>query len=82
MYSGLIGKIEKAKWYAQDPSRVTLLKFTILFHGDHSDHVLTFDNGLWHCECAFYASHLTCSHTMAVETQLGEMLPEGLPAPS
>lgn len=82
MDSGLIGKIEKAKWYAQDPSRVTLLKFTALFHGDHSDHVLTFDNGLWHCECAFYASHLICSHTMAVEKQLGEMLPEGLPAPS
>ena len=66
MDSGLIGKIEKAKWYAQDPSRVTPLKFTALFHGDHSDH----------------ERHQTCSHTMAVDTQLGEMLPEGLPAPS
>ena len=54
MDSGLIGKIEKAKWYAQDPSRVTPLKFTALFHGDHSDHALTIDNSRWHCQCAFY----------------------------
>jgi hypothetical protein len=61
---------------------VILLKFTALFHGDHSDHALTFDNGRWHCECAFYASHQTCSHTMAVDTQFSSMLPVGLSAPS
>ena len=75
MNSGLIGKIEKAKRYAQDPGRVSLLKFTVLFRGDHSDHTLTYDSGTWHCECAFFSSHRTCSHTMAVDHQLGGMIP-------
>mgnify|MGYP001374949731 CR=1 FL=1 len=82
MDSGLIGKIEKAKWYAQDPARVILLKFTVLFHGDHSDHVLTYDNGFWDCDCVFYATHRTCSHTMAIDSQLGAMLGSPSPVPS
>ena len=82
MNSGLIGKIEKSKWYAQDPTRISLLKFTVLFRGDHSDHALTYDNGFWHCECAFYTNHHTCSHTMAIDLQLGAMLTSGSPVPS
>lgn len=75
MNSGIIGKIEKAKRYAQDPGRISLLQFTVLFHGDHSDHTLTYDGGTWRCECSFFATHNTCSHTMAVDAQLGGMLP-------
>ena len=75
MNSGIIGKIEKAKRYAQDPGRITLLKFTVLFHGDHADHTLTYDGGEWRCECSFFAAHNTCSHTMAVDAQLGGMIP-------
>ncbi|MCY4625243.1 MAG: hypothetical protein OXC99_09635 [Chloroflexi bacterium] len=75
MNSGLIGKIEKAKRYAQDPGRLTLLKFTVHFHGDHSDHTVTYEGGSWHCECSFFSTHNTCSHTMAIDAQLGGMIP-------
>ena len=82
MDSGLIGKIEKSKWYAQDPSRIKLLKFTVRFRGDHSDHALTFENGFCDCDCAFYANHHTCSHAMAIDSLLGEMLASASPVPS
>jgi hypothetical protein len=75
LYSSLISKIEKARRYAQERDRVTLLQFKATFRGEHSRHELSFDNGTWTCTCHFFASHGTCSHTMALEQMLGEMLP-------
>ena len=75
MYSGLISKIEKARLYAQEPYRVTLLQFTANFHGDHSDYTVTFDLENWTCSCSFYARHNLCSHTMALQQLLGGMVP-------
>ena len=75
MDSGLINKIEKARRYAEDPGRVTLIQFTALFHGDHHDHTLTYDHGAWRCDCVFFAGHDTCSHTMAASAQLNDLIP-------
>ena len=83
MRSSLIGKIEKAKRYAQEPDRVTLSDFTAQFRGGHDTHTVNYAQGKWHCSCYFFSQWGTCSHTMALQQMLGNMLPkEALTSPS
>ena len=42
MQSSLIGKIEKAKRYAQEPDRVTLSEFSAGFRGDHNSYTVSY----------------------------------------
>jgi hypothetical protein len=74
MDSGMIGKIQKAKQYAQERDRIEFRQFSVLLHGENHDHLVTYDNGRWQCECHFFQTHDVCSHTMAMERVLGEML--------
>jgi len=74
MDSGMIGKILKAKQYAQERDRIEITQFSVIFHGENNDHQVTYNDGKWTCQCNFFASHNVCSHTMALERILGEML--------
>ena len=76
MRSSLIGKIEKAKRYAQEPGRVTFSGFTAVFHGENDNHKISYANRKWHCTCHFYSQWETCSHIMALQQILGNMLPK------
>ncbi len=73
---GLIGKIEKAKRYAEERHRFRFNMFEVTFHGDNNDHCVSFENGTFDCDCEFFLTHKRCGHTMAVEILLKEMLPE------
>jgi hypothetical protein len=75
MDSGMIGKIQKAKFYAEEPERICFEQFKATFQGTNSRHTLSYDNGTWRCTCNFFASRGVCSHTMAIERLLGVMLP-------
>ncbi|PKN93846.1 MAG: hypothetical protein CVU44_08510 [Chloroflexi bacterium HGW-Chloroflexi-6] len=72
---GLIGKIEKAKRYAEDRKRFTFEKFEVTFRGDNNDHHVTFENGKFQCDCEFFMTHERCGHTMAIEILLKDMIP-------
>ena len=76
MQSSLIGKIEKAKRYAQETDRINFSSLSVKFRGEHDDYVIDFKDGKWHCSCNFFSSWGTCSHTMALEKILGNMLPK------
>jgi hypothetical protein len=76
MRSSLIGKIEKAKRYAQEPGRVTFSDLTAVFHGENDDHQLGYTDGKWHCTCRFFSQWGTCSHIMALQHIIGNMLPK------
>jgi len=76
MQSSLIGKIEKAKRYAQEKDRVTFSELAVKFRGDNNNYDVSFHDGKWHCTCNFFSSWGTCSHTMALEKILGNMLPQ------
>ncbi|HWS23891.1 MAG TPA: hypothetical protein VN226_05610 [Anaerolineales bacterium] len=71
---GMIGKIEKAHKYAEDRSRFTFTSFTVDFHGDNNDHLVTFKDGKFNCDCEFFAMHDRCGHTMALEILLKDMI--------
>jgi hypothetical protein len=76
MQSSLIGKIEKAKRYAQETDRITFSEFSVKFRGEHDTYITGLKDGKWHCTCAFFTTWKICSHTMAMEKVLGNMLPK------
>jgi hypothetical protein len=73
--SSVIGKIEKAKRYAQERDRMQVKSLTVHFRGTNDDHEVQLENGKWHCGCDFFENHGTCAHTMALERVLEGMLP-------
>jgi len=75
MQSSLIGKIEKAKRYAQETDRVTFNELSVKFRGENNNYDTGYKGGEWHCSCSFFANWGLCSHTMALEKMLTDMLP-------
>jgi len=74
MDSSIIGKIEKAKQYAEEKDRVDITSFAATFKGNHDQYDVRFEGGSWRCECNFFASRDVCSHTMALQRILEEMI--------
>ncbi|MSQ15564.1 MAG: hypothetical protein EXR50_06855 [Dehalococcoidia bacterium] len=75
MNASLIGKIEKAKRYAEEPKRVSFREFSVVFSGENDDHIVSFKSDEWNCSCDFFTGWKVCSHTMALERILLDMLP-------
>ena len=73
---GMIGKIDKAKRYAEQRERIRFTVFEVTFHGDNNDHHVHFKDGVFKCDCEFFITHHHCAHTMAIEILLKDMLPE------
>lgn len=71
---GMIGKIEKAKRYAQEKKRFQFKSFTVAVKGDNNTHDVSFAKGEWKCDCEFFSSHGRCVHTMALEEILNGMI--------
>jgi len=80
MDSGMIGKIEKAKRYAEEPHRFRFNKFDLTFHGDNNNHHVVFNEGNFQCDCEFFITHKRCGHTMALEILLKDMIPASVEA--
>ncbi len=74
MDSGMIGKIEKSRRYAQELDRISFNAFEVELRGDHDRYAVTYRNGEWTCECNFFGMRGVCSHTMAMERILSDML--------
>ncbi len=78
---GMIGKIEKARRYAEQRERIQFEQFAVTFDGENNPHRVEFSHGNWRCDCNFFATRGVCSHTMAMERILEQMLPEPMVAP-
>jgi len=76
MDNGLIRKIEKAKRYAEQRDRIRFQSLAVTFEGENNPHTVNLDAGVWQCDCDFFQTRGRCSHTMALEMILDEMLPE------
>ncbi len=76
MQSSLISKIEKARIYAEDLSRFEFRSLRCEVRGDSTTHTAELGPDGWSCDCFFFQDAKTCSHTMALERVLGQMLPE------
>jgi hypothetical protein len=78
MQSSLIGKIEKAKRYAQERDRIRFSSLRVDFRGENDSHNVWLEDEHWHCSCDFFAGWGFCCHTMALERVLEGMLPESV----
>ena len=82
LQSSLIGKVEKAKVYAQERHRMQVEQLTVRFTGANADHIVSLVEGAWHCSCDFFEGWKVCSHTMALERVMDGMVPQQSIAPS
>ena len=76
MRSSLISKIEKAHRYAGERDRIAIRDFSVNFQGEHGTYTTRYKDKEWHCTCNFFAGWETCSHVMAMQKILGDLLPE------
>jgi site-specific recombinase XerC len=72
----MIGKIEKAHRYAQEPERLTVTSFQADFRGSHDTYTVSLTERGWHCSCHTFEAHVldSCAHVMAVQQLLAPML--------
>lgn len=75
MDNGMIRKYEKAKIYAEQRERMQVQELKVQFDGRNNPHTVEFRDGKWQCDCEFFVGRDRCSHTMALEIVLGDMLP-------
>jgi hypothetical protein len=54
MSSSYIGKVDKARKYAEEPDRVNIHTFEASFLGNHNTYRVAYKDGDWSCECAFF----------------------------
>ena len=78
MNSGMIGKIDKAHRYAQEPNRMQIAEFSATFRGSHDDYRVELTSEGWRCSCHTFEAHVldSCPHVMAAQLILGPMLTE------
>lgn len=70
----MIGKIQKAKDYAEEPSRATFNSLTVEFTGSNDSYQLTLGPDGWHCTCPGFQLYGICPHIMSMERRFGMML--------
>lgn len=74
MHSDLIGKIEKARHYAEEPERIAIDEITVRFHGGNNDHIIRLANNRWSCDCEVFHLRGVCAHVMTLQKVLAPML--------
>ena len=74
MYSGIIGKVDKAKKYSNETERINITNLTADFQGEHDIYQVSFIAGDWDCQCLFFTTRGVCSHTMALQRVLEKVM--------
>lgn len=75
----VVSDVEKAARYADEKDRIQFQSFKVTFHGNNSDHIVIYDQGRWDCDSVSFKLRGVCSHTMAMERLLRDMI-QPLPA--
>ncbi len=74
---GMIGKIKKAKMYAEEGAdRIDFESLRVRIQGDNNEspHIVEYNQGVWNCDCEFFETRGVCSHSMAIERILQNMV--------
>ena len=70
----MVSKLEKARQYAKERERFQFDSFQVTMDGKNKGHTVTYDHGKWGCDCEFFKTHGRCSHSMALELILQDMV--------
>ncbi len=71
---GMIGKIEKAKRYAEERDRITFNSLLVQFKGDNATYEISLGPGGWQCTCSGFQKYAICPHLMTMERLFKPML--------
>ncbi|MBZ0278786.1 MAG: SWIM zinc finger family protein [Anaerolineae bacterium] len=71
---GMIGKIEKAKRYAEERDRITFNSLEIEFKGNNNFYHISLTDSGWRCSCPGFQAHAICPHIMTMERLFKPML--------
>ena len=66
MDSGLIGKLDKAKRYAQEPHRFHFEALTVKIDGENNSHFFRFADNKWDCDCDYFRSRGVFTHSLTL----------------
>ena len=75
----VVSDVDKAQRYAQERDRIRFTAFDVTFHGNNSEHTVTYDNGQWFCDSVSFKLRGVSSHIIAMERLLKGMIE---PAPA
>lgn len=75
---GMIGKIEKARRYAEERDRITFNSLAVEFTGEHGIYEVLLNNEGWASNSPSFQAHGIDVHIMALERLLGPMLKRDL----
>jgi len=70
----VVSDVEKSIQYAEEKDRIKFISFNANFRGSHNEYHISYDNGKWDCDNAYFQSRGICSHTMAMEHMLGDLV--------
>ena len=69
----IANRILKARQYAEEKDkRIHVNSFDVELRGEHDQHNVTYDRGLWDCSCEEFTLRNICSHVMAMEEIMGD----------
>ncbi len=74
--SAYVSKIEKSRLYAEEPERIKFNSFEATLRGTHEEHHISMTGDDFSCDCHGLEAQGTCSHIMALQKILAEMLTE------
>jgi hypothetical protein len=70
----VVSDVEKAKQYSEETDRIRFVSFTATFKGGHNDYSVSYEDGVWKSNNAYFQTHGLCSCTMAMERMLKGMV--------
>ncbi len=66
-------RLIKGRQYAQErDQRIRAHSFEVELHGEHANHLVTYNRGDWTCDCEEFQLRGVCAHIMAMEEILGD----------
>jgi hypothetical protein len=72
-------RLVKARQYAEErDQRIRVHSFEVELRGDNSNHLITYDEGDWECDCEEFVLRGVCAHVMAMEEILGDAVEPAL----
>ncbi|HMN31213.1 MAG TPA: SWIM zinc finger family protein [Caldilineaceae bacterium] len=74
-------RLVKARQYAEERDhRIRVHSCEVELRGEHSNHIITYDDAVWECDCEEFVLRGVCPHVMAMEEILGASVEPALPA--
>ena len=66
-------RIIKARQYAAERDRrIHVNSFEVQIDGDNANHQVSYNRGVWGCDCEEFVRRGICAHVMAMEEILGD----------